>query len=221
MTRTLLRGVFGSFCLCAIVGTAVAGEADPVHGAAPAGPTTELEVRAWLGVRSQFASMFTWLPTGISAAAAVDFAQPIRVELQLVGNPYTEGFQGMLSSGALIRLYDGRGRGDSILELQLPLQLAFGYLRAKWEAADGYDDHVSWVLLGPMAGLDFTWWVRESLGVSFAAEGSFLFRIADPGSEYGGGETAYGVAGDKIGVGEIILSVGMAFGVVASPSETR
>jgi hypothetical protein len=171
-------------------------------------------VRVWLGARSQFVSMFTQIPANVGLAAAVDFPAPVRAEVQVVAHPMWEGFQAMLSAGVPFHLYDGRGRGGSILQLKLPLQLAFGYLKVRWEASDGYNDRVSWLLLGPTLGLDFTWWVRKSLGVCFAAGGSYLFRIADPGSVYGGDDNDddYSVVSRKPGLGEFVLSFGLAFG---------
>ena len=200
--------VIGLALLLASVG-ASAQAAQPSEAAAP-----RTEARAWLGTRSQFPSgLFTGLPANLSGDAAVDFKAPVRVELQLVGG-FLKSFQATLSAGVPFRLYDGRKTGRSRLELKLPLQVAFSHLRATWEADDGYDDKVRWLLLGPTLDLDFTWWVRPSLGVCLKLGGSYLFRIADTGSEYGGDndDPTHSLVHDKLGVGEVVLSLGVAFG---------
>lgn len=193
---------------------AAAGEEEAAAAAPDAGDARRpiSEVRAWIGDRSQFVSMFTAIPAAPSLAVAVDLRAPVRIELQLVAGIFWS-VQTTASAGVPFLLYDGRESGRSVLELKLPLQLAFGYVKAEWEADDGYDDEVSWLLLGPTAGLDFTWWVRERLGVCLAIGGSFLFRIADLGSAYGGGDDdpTYSVAHGKLGIGEVILSFGLAF----------
>lgn len=210
MKRIAVISAIGSICLCLCLAPRPS-VADDTPAAAPAEKSPrEPELRVWLGARSQFAGMFTIIPAMLSLAAAVDLRVPFRVELQICWNPLLGGFQTTASGGVPFVLYDGRRGGASILQLKLPAQIAFGYARGTWEAGDGYDDHVSWILLGPTAGLDFTWWVRESVGVCALLSGSFLFRIADPGSRYPGSDFSTS-ASHKIGIGEIIVSVGMAF----------
>jgi hypothetical protein len=206
--RFVAIALAASVALCALPGSAAA---DAAPGTQPdAGRARAIEVRAWLGDRSQFAGMFTTIPAMLSLAVAVDLRVPMRLELQICWNPLLGGVQTTASGGVPFALYDGRRSGASIFQLKLPAQIAFGYARGTWEAGDGYDDHVSWILLGPTVGLDFTWWVRESVGVCAQLAGSFLFRIADPGSRYPGSDFATS-ASHKIGIGEIIVSVGMAF----------
>jgi hypothetical protein len=181
--------------------------------AAEGGPARRTEVRGLVGGRSQFQSgLFSGVPLTFSGAVAVDFEVPVRAELQIMGGPL-KSFQTTLSAGVPFRLYDGRESGRSKLELKLPLQVAFSYLRATWEADDGYDDIVRWLLVGPALGIDFTWWVRERLGICLAIDGSYLFRASELDSEYadGTGDPAYSLVDDAVGLGEVVLSIGLAF----------
>jgi hypothetical protein len=201
--RIAAISTIGTLCLFLAPGLCAADDV-PSPGP-PAASPGGVEVRERIGVRSQFAYLPIWAPTALSVSLALDFDKPVRAELQLVGNPETPSFEALLSAGVPFRLYDGRERGGSTLELELPLQLAFGYIGASWVT-----DHISWLLLGPTTGLDFTWWVRGSVGVCFGLAGSYLFRIADPESVYP--DEGYLHSRWKVGVAEVGLFVGIVSG---------
>jgi hypothetical protein len=54
---------------------------------------------------------------------------------------------------------------------------------------------------------------RPALGVCFKIGGSYLFRVADTGSEYGGGNDSpsYSLVHDNLGFAELVVSTGLAF----------
>ena len=67
--------------------------------------------------------------------------------------------------------------------MKIPLTLDVGFTKGEVEGKDGYHDNIEWLLLGPSAGMDFTWYKANRLGFTISVKTAWQSRI-NLGSEY-------------------------------------
>jgi hypothetical protein len=89
-----------------------------------------------------------------------------------------------VNPGFVFPLVDHRKEPGGVFQLSAPLVATIGVADVCRASMNDTGDCLDWVIVGPMTGLDFTWWRWKNVGVDLSVQIGMPFRVKDLGSEY-------------------------------------
>jgi len=171
-----------------------------------ASDSLDYELRLTLGAQNIFIGMWGFIPEPFIVQTSLDTFRFFRAEIDLSATPMAT-FKVSLDAGSVFPLYDSKYHHDGIFQLKIPVLIDLGYLHGMFEEGDSYADELNTFFVGPSCSMDFSWWVRNDLGVNVALTAGYMFKIGDMGSY---APRDYGGTGDEIGFFQLALSIGIA-----------
>ena len=175
--------------------------------AAPAETAGELplEWRAGAGTKSMLRLGLAAIPAAFSVALKLDIGWGCRLQTDFTYHVVEGLARPGLGVGVAIPVVGKEAREG--FRLKVPIIAEIGFVFGSAYAGDGYNDTIKWFLIGPSAGLDFTWWFAKKAGVWLCLSVGYMLH-ADMGSEYTEG---YSQNDDTNGIGEAMGLIGAAF----------
>ena len=170
--------------------------------------TKDVEVRIGIGAKSIFGAGWAGLPMPISVHLNVDYGRLFRVHGEMTHH-LAEGINNMsLGAGVALKLYGKDAPKNGGFQMKFPIIAEIGILSGTIEAGDGYNDDISWFLIGASTGVDFTWWAADGAGFWLSLNIGYMFRV-EAGSDYT--TSGYSSAEDGFSTQEASLILGIAF----------
>jgi len=135
----------------------------------------QINVNITTGFRILPSFMWGFIPMPPSAAVAVDINR-LRIRTDLSYHPYANSVHSTLAMGFLFLPKGKTAPKIGGLQIKLPILLDVGFVSGQVEAGDGYVDEIIWLLLGPSAGADFTWWKPNKFGFIISLKVGFQIK---------------------------------------------
>ena len=191
-------------CFIGIVGLFASSEISALEIGA-----TSVAIRGGLGVTSWHKmGVLTEVPWPLSAVLKVDIGRFVRLHTKYAVQISNTPHQVTSGAGAAFTVVGRNACHKGGAELKIPAILEGGIVTGKIsDVGDGYTDTIHWMILGPSTGIDFTWWFPKRIGIWFAINVGYLFKIADLGSDYSG----YVDTDNTVGYMDLVMLLGAAF----------
>ncbi|MBN2803149.1 MAG: hypothetical protein JXR91_08645 [Deltaproteobacteria bacterium] len=167
-------------------------------------PKSNVDVFVATGVRALPGVMWGFIPSPVSAAVAVDINR-IRIRGDFSYHLAVNAVHSTAGGGYLFIPKGKNAAETGGFQLKIPIMFDAGIISGTTEADDGYDDKITWLLLGPSASVDFSWWKAHRLGFTISFKVGYDFAI-DLDSTYPDG---YSSAEDTIGIGDVSVLFGI------------
>lgn len=198
-----MRAIPRLLCLLIVLSAAQAfGET--ITSTSPAPRQKDISVSISTGVRMLPNFLFGFIPMPPTAALTVD-SHHMRFRADLSYHPFIESVHAVLGAGAVFVPVGKNASANGGFQLKLPILIDTGIVTVKPYAGDGYYDDILWLLIGPSAGTDLTWWKAGKIGFTISLKVGYQFRI-DLDSYY---EDGYSSAEDTIGLADIAVMFGV------------